>query len=74
MELANQVTLKALARAASPRMKNKIVGYCATGVSESLKDAGYTYEGGRPRVAHGIINNQAYDYSSSEWVAGTTVG
>ncbi|EPX65378.1 hypothetical protein D187_000804 [Cystobacter fuscus DSM 2262] len=67
-------TLAKLAKAARQRFKLKNLGACARGVSELLQAAGYTYAGSRPRVADGIIKNQAYDYSTGTWVSGTTTG
>ncbi|OJH39160.1 LysM peptidoglycan-binding domain-containing protein [Cystobacter ferrugineus] len=71
---AHAATLAKLAKAARQRFKLKNLGACARGMSEMLQAAGYTYAGGRPRVADGIIKNQAYDYSTDTWVSGTTVG
>ncbi|ATB43157.1 hypothetical protein CYFUS_008637 [Cystobacter fuscus] len=67
-------TLAKLAAAARQRFKLKNLGACARGVSELLQTAGYTYAGSRPRVADGIIKNQAYDYSTGTWVSGSTLG
>ncbi|WNG20599.1 LysM peptidoglycan-binding domain-containing protein [Cystobacter fuscus] len=49
-------------------------GYCATDVSEMLHEAGYSFNNARPRVIHGLINDQAYDYSTGTWVSGSTRG
>jgi LysM repeat protein len=67
-------TLKKLAERARKDVGKKLLGDCAKGVSEMLEAAGYQYEGGRPRVAHGIIGKQAYDYSTGQMVSSDTRG